>query len=1088
MISQPDTARLGLSPSGGGTTRRPSRCTTTALACLAVLTTLLLFSPTAWANTAVPDSGYVTNGEVKAIAHAGSITYIGGNFTEVGPATGPGVGINESTGADLGWARIWGGGGSISAVVSDGSGGYYVGGSFSEVAGHPAENLAHIKSSGEVDAGWLPKANGEVKALAVSGEIVYVGGTFTVIGTNNAARNRIAALKASGVASEGEATTWNPNASTAASAVNALAVSGTSIVYVGGSFETIGTNTLTRHRLAAIKTNAGATATAEATTTWNPNANGAVNALALSGTSILYVGGEFTKIGSGEPTRERIAAIKTSATAEVTAEATTTWNPKANGAVNALALSGTSILYVGGSFTKIGSGEPTRERIAAIKTSATAEVTAEATTWNPNAASGEVKALAVSGTSIVYVGGSFETIGSTPAARHRIAAINTNATATVAATDTTWNPNANGTVKALALSGSTVYAGGEFGSIGGTVRNRLAALNSSNEPTSWNPNASTAASAVNALAVSGTSIVYVGGSFETIGSTPAARNRIAAINTNATATVAATDTTWNPNAASGEVKALAVSGTSIVYVGGSFETIGSTPAARNRIAAINTNATATVAATDTTWNPNASTAASAVNALAVSGTSIVYVGGSFETIGSTPETRNRIAAINTNATATVAATDTTWNPNASTAASAVNALAVSGEIVYVGGSFETIGSTPETRNRIAAIKTNATATVAATDTTWNPNANAAVNALVLSGEIVYVGGTFTVIGTNNLTRNRIAAINTNATATVAAEATTWNPNANGAVLVVAIAGSGARLYIGGAFTSLATGDRSGYASFTFGGPTALFSVSAGPYTAGVTTVTFTNESTDATSSITAYAWTFGDTGTATTASSTHEYSAPCSPCTITLKVTDAEGLSAEVSHIITVAEGTLTFFTTSPTLPLLPSVVLNGEPQTTTTTMSNFTVDDARGGAGAGWNVTVASLPTVGTTVSETFKEYCNSASPCGPNAAGRYVSGGRELPANSLTLKKTTASVTALPGGTGSAPTLECASECHVDHSTAEKVVTAAAGGAGKGGWQATGFSAASLSLATPMSLYVLPNANEVYRVDIVWTLNSGP
>ncbi|HZL48886.1 MAG TPA: PKD domain-containing protein [Solirubrobacteraceae bacterium] len=694
----------------------------------------------------------MTNGEVKAIAHSGSITYIGGTFTEVGPATGPGVGINESTGADLGWARIWGSGGSISAVVSDGSGGYYIGGSFSEVAGHPAENLAHIRSNGEVDTGWLPKANGEVKALAVSGEIVYVGGSFTVIGTNSAARNRIAALKASGVAGEGEATTWNPNASTAASAVNALAVSGTSIVYVGGSFETIG-------------------------------------------------------------------------------------------------------------------------------------------------------------------------------------------------------------------------------------------------------------------------------------STPEARNRIAAINTNATATVAATDTTWNPNAASGEVKALAVSGTSIVYVGGSFETIGSTP-----------------------------------------------------------EARHRIAAINTNATATVAATDTTWNPNASTAASAVNALAVSGEIVYVGGTFTTIGSTPETRNRIAAIKTNATATVAATDTTWNPNANAAVNALVLSGEIVYVGGTFTVIGTNNLTRNRIAAINTNATATVAAEATAWNPNANGAVLVVAIAGSGARLYIGGAFTSLATGDRSGYASFTFGGPTALFSVSAGPYTAGVTTVTFTNESTDAMGSITAYEWTFGDGGTAPTASSTHEYSAPCSPCTITLKVTDAEGLSAEVSHTITVAEGTLTFFTTSPTLPVLPSVVLNGEPRTTTTTMSNFTVDDARGGAGAGWNVTVASLATVGTTVSEKFKEYCNSASPCGPNAAERYVSGGRELPANSLTLKKIAASFTALPGATGSAPALECASECHIDHSTPEKVASAAAGGAGKGGWQTTGFTGASLSLATPMNLYVLPNANEVYRVDIVWTLNSGP
>ena len=339
-----------------------------------------------------------------------------------------------------------------------------------------------------------------------------------------------------------------------------------------------------------------------------------------------------------------------------------------------------------------------------------------------------------------------------------------------------------------------------------------------------------------------------------------------------------------------------------------------------------------------------------------------------------------------------------------------------------------------------------------------------------------------------LARNRIAAINTNAAATATAEATTWNPNANAAVLVVAVSASGSRLYIGGAFTSLGTGDRAFYASFTFGGPTALFSVSAGPYTAGVTTVTFTNESTDATSSITSYEWTFGDSGTAATASPTHEYSAPCSPCTITLKVTDTEGLSAEVSHAITVAEGTLTFFTTSPTLPVLPGVTLNGEPQTTTTTMSNFTVDDARGGAGAGWSVTVASLSTVGTTVSETFKEYCNSASECGPNAAERYVSGGRELPANSLTLKKTTASFTALPGGTGSAPTLECATECHVDHSTPEKVVSAAAGGAGKGAWQTTGFSAASLSLATPMNLYVLPNANEVYRVDIVWTLNSGP
>jgi PKD domain len=896
---------MGRSPSAGATTCRWRRSTTTALASLVALTTLLLLAPTAWASGAIPDSGYVTNGEVKAITHSGSITYIGGTFTEVGPATGPGVGINESTGADLGWARIWGGGGSISAVVSDGSGGYYIGGSFTEVAGHPAENLAHIKSGGEVDTGWLPKANGEVKALAVSGEIVYVGGSFTVIGTNNASRNRVAALKASSVAGEGEATTWNPNAT--AGVVNALVVSG-EVVYVGGTFTVIGTNSQTRNRIAAIKTNATATATAEATT-WNPNASAEVKTLAVSG-EVVYVGGTFTTIGSTPETRNRLAAIKTNATATVAAEATT-WNPNATaGAVNALVVSG-EVVYVGGTFTVIGTNSQTRNRIAAIKTNATAEAAAEATTWNPNA-NAEVTTLAVSGTSTVYVGGTFTVIGTNSQTRHRIAAIKTNATATAAAEATTWNPNANATVKALAISGSTVYAGGTFASIGATVRNRLAALNASNVPTSW-----------------------------------------------------------NPNATAGEVKT----------------------------------------------------------------------------------------------------------------------LAVSGEVVYVGGTFTVIGTNSQTRNRLAAIKTNATAEATAEATTWNPNATAgAVNALVVSGEIVYAGGTFTVIGTNSQTRNRIAAIKTNATATATAEATTWNPNANAAVLVVAVSGSGSRLYIGGAFTSLGTGDRSGYASFTFGGPAALFSVSAGPYTAGVTTVTFTNESTDATSSITSYEWTFGDSGTAASASPTHEYSAPCSPCTITLKVTDAEGLSAEVSHTITVAEGTLTFFTTLPTLPVLPGVTLNGETQTTTTTMNNFTVDDARSGAGAGWNVTVASLATVGTTVSETFKEYCNSVSPCGGNAAERYVSGGRELPANSLTLKKTTASFSALPGGTGSAPALECASECHVYHSTPEKVAGAAAGGAGKGGWQTTGFSGASLSLATPMNLYVLANANEVYRVDIVWTLNSGP
>jgi hypothetical protein len=44
---------------------------------------------------------------------------------------------------------------------------------------------------------------------------------------------------------------------------------------------------------------------------------------------------------------------------------------------------------------------------------------------------------------------------------------------------TSWNPNASGTVNALVVSGSTVYAGGSFTAAGGPVRGRLATLSGS---------------------------------------------------------------------------------------------------------------------------------------------------------------------------------------------------------------------------------------------------------------------------------------------------------------------------------------------------------------------------------------------------------------------------------------------------------------------------------------------------------------------------------------------------------------------------------------------------------------------------------
>jgi hypothetical protein len=175
-------------------------------------------------------------------------------------------------------------------------------------------------------------------------------------------------------------------------------------------------------------------------------------------------------------------------------------------------------------------------------------------------------------------------------------------------------------------------------------------------------------------------------------------------------------------------------------------------------------------------------------------------------------------------------------------------------------------------------------------------------------------------------------------------------------------------------------------------------------------------------------------------------------------------------------------YTTVPAAPTLNGVTLNGTAQTTTTQMTNFGVVDATG-SGSGWDVTVNGQG--GTGNSATFAEYCPSAT-CGTNSGPGYVTSGATLAANSLTLNSTGASFPAQSGSTGTAPTLACNSGCFVDAASATKVATAAVN-AGMGTFQTTGFSGTSLALATPSTLKTL-QSGEVFRVNLAWTLNTGP
>jgi trimeric autotransporter adhesin len=604
----------------------------------------------------------------------------------------------------------------------------YIGGAFTQVGPRTGAGVG-IAADGSPDMGLPEVAGGAGLLNAVAADGAggwYIGGDFTHVG--GVARNNIAHIRPD----KSVDPNFNPNPDTS---VYSLALSG-STLYVGGNFSSIAGQP--RNKIAALNVLDGSA------TNFNPDADGfGVFAFALSG-STLYVGGNFSSIG-GQP-RKNIAALNT---ANGTA---TSFDPNAADLwVNTLAISGSTI-YVGGAFTSIGG--QSRNNIAALNTA-----DGTATSWNPNA-DYDVYTLALSG-SIIYVGGGFSSIGGQT--RNLIAALNT-----ADGTATSFNPNANAFdpfekgVYSLAVSGSLVYAGGWFTSIGGQERNYIAALNPADgSATSFNPNAN---AYVHALALSG-STLYAGGSFTSIGGK--ARDNIATFNA-ADGTV----TTFNPGL-TGYVRALALSG-STLYVGGGFTLIGGQ--SRSNLAAINT-----LNGTTTSFNPAAN---DYVLALARSDATL-YVGGQFTIIGGQP--RLRIAALNLGGI--LDGTATSFNPIAD---AIVWALAVSDSTVYVGGNFSLIGLQP--RNYIAALNA-----ADGTATNFNPNADGVVLTLALSGSTLYVGGGFTTIG--GQPRNHLAALNV-----VDGIATDFNPNPNGSDFnssVFALAVSGSTIYAGGGFTSIA---------------------------------------------------------------------------------------------------------------------------------------------------------------------------------------------------------------------------------------------------------------------------------------------
>ena len=262
----------------------------------------------------------------------------------------------------------------------------------------------------------------------------------------------------------------------------------------------------------------------------------------------------------------------------------------------------------------------------------------------------------------------------------------------------------NNSVLALAVSGSNLYAGGEFTTAGGVSAKYIAKWNGS----SWSALGSGMNDRVHALAVSGSSL-YAAGYFTTAGGVSA--NYIAKWNGSSWSALSSGMDAWP--------LALAVSGSDL-YAGGAFTTAGGVSA--KYIAKWN----------GTSWSAlgfgtgTSDGAPPYVYALAVSGSDL-YAGGLFTTAGGV--SANYVAKWN----------GSSWSALGSGMSFYVYVLAVSGSELYAGGNFTTAGDYTTQLNHIAKWD----------ESSWSAlgsGMNNNVEALAVLGSELYAGGGFTTAG------------------------------------------------------------------------------------------------------------------------------------------------------------------------------------------------------------------------------------------------------------------------------------------------------------------------------------------------------
>jgi hypothetical protein len=371
------------------------RRTRWALAGIGAVVAVVASSVSAWAlASGSPNQTWGTNGRVEAMVTVGSVTYIGGTFTELVDTSGTShpaanlAAVTTATGvADLAWSGTTNG--EVMSLAASGDT-LYVGGSFTQVDGQSHKDLAAIDvAAGTLLTGFGATTNKPVGGIAPDGGSVYIGGQFTsVTGGGTFARTYLAKLDATTGAVD---TTWTPTPD--ARVYSVTTSSDGTTVYVGGSFTTI--NGISNQSTAALSSSgsgapiagykgattngsdyapvydlidvgstlylavagSGGACTAFSATSgkriWTKHTNGNVQAVVYNN-GYVYCGGHFGGSGAFDgQTRYKIGAV--SATSPYP---TSSFAPRFNSALGIWSLSADSThLVTGGDFTQVNQAE-----------------------------------------------------------------------------------------------------------------------------------------------------------------------------------------------------------------------------------------------------------------------------------------------------------------------------------------------------------------------------------------------------------------------------------------------------------------------------------------------------------------------------------------------------------------------------------------------------------------------------------------------------------------------------------------------------------------------------------------------------------